>query len=107
MRDNDNQPVRIFVTCEGLWQLDPSQVRDLDTVLIDYLAALWPSRPLRPGTGTLSHLLLHRLRQTLRALAQGIERAPLRVDGAVGVALAETALRLAGTMELVKPQDGQ
>jgi hypothetical protein len=67
----------------------------------------WPSRPLRPGTGTLSHLLLHRLRQTLRALAQGIERAPLRVDGAVGVALAETALRLAGTMELVKPQDGQ
>jgi len=47
------------------------------------------------GTGTLSHLLLHRLRQTLRALAQGIERAPLRVDGAVGVALAETALRLA------------
>jgi alpha/beta hydrolase fold len=43
----------------------------------------------------LSHLLLHRLRQTLRALAQGIERAPLRVDGAVSVALAETALRLA------------
>ena len=43
----------------------------------------------------MSHLLLHRLRQTLRALAQGIERAPLRVDGAVGVALAETALRLA------------
>ena len=47
------------------------------------------------GTETLSHLLLHRLRQTLRALAQGVERAPLGVDGAVGVALAETALRLA------------
>jgi hypothetical protein len=31
MRDSDNQPVRIFVTCEGLWQLDPSQVRDLHT----------------------------------------------------------------------------
>jgi Protein of unknown function (DUF1488) len=31
MRDNDNQGVRIFVTCEGLWQLDPSQVRDLPT----------------------------------------------------------------------------
>src|SRR5271169_2612688 len=47
------------------------------------------------GTETLSHLLLHRLHQTLRALAQGVERAPLRADGAVGVALAETALRLA------------
>ena len=47
------------------------------------------------GTETLSHLLLHRLRQTLRALAQGVERAPLGFDGAVGVALAETALRLA------------
>ena len=33
------------------------------------------------GTETLSHLLLHRLRQTLRALAQGVERAPLRQQG--------------------------
>jgi hypothetical protein len=31
MRDNDHQPVRICVTCEGLWSLDPHQVRDLDT----------------------------------------------------------------------------
>jgi hypothetical protein len=30
MRDNDEQPVRICVTCEGLWALDPSLVRDLD-----------------------------------------------------------------------------
>ena len=63
---------------------------------IGVLLRAWLAEPAAAaGTGTLSHLLLHRLRQTLRALAQGIERAPLRVDGAVGVALAETALRLA------------
>jgi glutaredoxin len=28
-RDNDNQPVRICVTCEGLWALNPSMVRYL------------------------------------------------------------------------------
>lgn len=31
MRDHHNHPVRVFVTCEGLWQLDPSQARDLDS----------------------------------------------------------------------------
>jgi hypothetical protein len=31
MRDHDSRPVRVFVTCEGLWQLDPFQVRDLDS----------------------------------------------------------------------------
>jgi hypothetical protein len=31
MLDGDTQAVRIFVTCEGLWSLDPSQVRDVDT----------------------------------------------------------------------------
>jgi hypothetical protein len=31
MRDDANQPVRIFVTCEGLWQCDPSQARDSAT----------------------------------------------------------------------------
>jgi Protein of unknown function (DUF1488) len=33
MRDNDNQPVRICVTCEGLWALNPSMVRDLGSAL--------------------------------------------------------------------------
>ena len=45
--------------------------------------------------GTLPHLLLHRLRQTLRTLAQSLERAPLQIDRAVGVAFAEAALGLA------------
>src|SRR5580704_8489802 len=53
----------------------------------------------------LSHLLLHRLRQTLRALAQRVERFALRVDGIVGIALAEIARgvahRFAGAAELV------
>jgi hypothetical protein len=31
MRDDDNHPVRVFVTCEGLWQLDPFLLRDLDS----------------------------------------------------------------------------
>jgi hypothetical protein len=31
MRDGDNRPVRVFVTCEGLCQLDPSQPNDLET----------------------------------------------------------------------------
>ena len=55
--------------------------------------------------GTLTHLLLHRLRQALRTLAQCLERAPLRIDRAVGVAFAEAALGLAhgvaGTAEVV------
>jgi hypothetical protein len=38
MRDSDNLPVRIFVTYEGLWQLDPSQVRDLDTAFKRFAA---------------------------------------------------------------------
>ena len=49
--------------------------------------------------------LLHRFGELLRALAQRIERAALRVDRAVGVALAEIAFgfthRLAGVAELV------
>jgi Protein of unknown function (DUF1488) len=31
MLDGDMQAIRIFVTCEGLWSLDPNQVRDVDT----------------------------------------------------------------------------
>ncbi len=52
-------------------------------------------------------MLLHRLREALRALAQRVERAALRIDGAVGVALAEIALGLAhgvaGSAELIQP----
>src|SRR6516225_4807439 len=62
------------------------------------------ARPARPGTA--SHLLLHRLRQALRALAQGIERAALRFHRAVGIAFAEIAdgiaHRLAGAAELIE-----
>ena len=58
------------------------------------------------GTRPLAHLLLHRLRQTLRALAQRVERAALRVDGAVGIALAEFAFGfahgVAGAAELIE-----
>ena len=65
----------------------------------------WPSRP-GCRAGALSELLLHRLRQSLRALAQRVERAALRVDGAVGVAFAEIAFgvahRFAGAAELVQ-----
>src|SRR4029078_4339707 len=49
-------------------------------------------------TRTLAHahaILLHRLRQTLRALAHGFERAPLAVDRPVGVAFGEFAFGLA------------
>src|SRR4029079_5940054 len=57
-------------------------------------------------SGPLPHLLLHRLRQTLRALAQRIERAPLRIDCAVGIALAEAAFGIghgfAGAVEVVR-----
>src|SRR5262249_46083798 len=53
-----------------------------------------------------AHLLLQRLRQALRALAQRLERAALRVDRAVGIALAERAFRLAhrlaGAAELIE-----
>jgi hypothetical protein len=49
---------------------------------------------------SLAHLLLHRLRHALRALAHRLKRAPLRFDRAVGIALAKLALgvahRLAG-----------
>src|SRR4029077_18618384 len=58
----------------------------------------------RPGA--LPHLLLHGLRQRLRALAQGFERAALRIHRAVGVALREIvfglAHRLAGAAELIQ-----
>src|SRR5580658_8160074 len=57
------------------------------------------------AAGVLPHLLLHALRQTLRALAQTIERAALRVDGIVGIALTELAFglahRIAGAAELI------
>src|SRR5579862_4627118 len=57
------------------------------------------------GTLALPHLLLHRLRQRLRPLTQSIERAPLGVDGVVGIAVAKIAFGiahgLAGTAELV------
>ena len=50
-------------------------------------------------------VVLHRLRQALRALAHGVERLALVLDRAVGVALAEFALRLvhglAGVAELI------
>src|SRR5262249_49294757 len=50
-------------------------------------------------------LLLHRLGEILRTAAQRLKRAALRIDRAVGVALAELALRiahrLAGAAELV------
>src|SRR5260370_12134409 len=48
------------------------------------------------GTIALSLIaLLHRLRETLRALAQRIQRAALRIHGAIGVALAELAAGIA------------
>src|SRR5712692_9346731 len=49
----------------------------------------------RVGAGTHHALLLHRLREVLRPAPQRLERAALRVDGAVGVALADLALGLA------------
>src|SRR5438552_2541019 len=54
----------------------------------------------RPAAGTWAHLalplpLLHRLRHALGAAAQGFKRATLGIDGAVGIAVAEPALRLA------------
>jgi hypothetical protein len=49
--------------------------------------------------------LLHGLRHALRAAAQGLERAPLRIDRTVGIAVAELALGvahgLAGAAELI------
>src|SRR5262249_47449127 len=45
------------------------------------------------GPGTYA-LLLHRLRQPSGTLAHGIQRAPLAVDGTVGVTLAELAFGL-------------
>src|ERR1700746_2328555 len=52
------------------------------------------------------HLLLHGLRQALSALAQGIERAALRLHRAVGIALAEitsgVAHGVAGAAELIE-----
>src|SRR6476646_8831831 len=47
------------------------------------------------GAGTHHALLLHRLGKVLGAPAQGFERAALRVDGAVCVALTELALGVA------------
>src|SRR6476646_326294 len=47
------------------------------------------------GAGTHHALLLHRLGKVLCAPAQGFERAALRIDGAVCVALAELALGVA------------
>ena len=38
MRDTDNRPVRIFVMCEGLWRLDPSQVREIATAFKQFYA---------------------------------------------------------------------
>src|SRR5690349_18786338 len=56
-------------------------------------------------THALSHLLLHRLRHALRALAHRLERAALRIHRAVGITLAERALgvahRLAGATERI------
>ena len=57
-------------------------------------------------TGPLPHaLLLHLLRQALRPLAHRLERTALRVDRAVGIALAELTLRvshrLTGAVELI------
>src|SRR5579884_1767329 len=56
-------------------------------------------------TGALPHLLLHGLRQRLRALAQLFERAALGVDRTFGVVVAEIAFGLAhgvaGAAELV------
>src|SRR5262249_37629219 len=57
------------------------------------------------GTGPHHALLLHRLCEILRAAPQRLERAALRVDGAVGIALAELAFGiahgLAGAAELI------
>src|SRR5262245_108670 len=66
-------------------------------------------RPRLAGTAGLAgagpHLLLHHLRQPLRALAHGVERAALGIDGALGIAVAERAFGvahgLAGAAELV------
>src|SRR5262249_37441977 len=55
--------------------------------------------------GTHHALLLHRLRQALRAAPQRLQRPALGVDGAVGITLAELAFRLthglAGAAELI------
>src|ERR1700722_10546543 len=57
------------------------------------------------GALPLPHLLLHGLRQTLRAFAQRIKRAALRLDRAVGIAVAQLGLgvahRFTGLTELV------
>src|ERR1700733_8308011 len=61
--------------------------------------------PVRTRAVTLSHLLLHRLRQPLRTLAQGVERAALRIDRTVGIAIAQLRLGVAhgvvGLSELI------
>src|SRR5262245_26165633 len=67
-------------------------------------------RARRPGAARLAVgagalLLLHHLRQALCALAHGVERAALGIDGAVGIAVAELtfgiAHGLAGAAELI------
>ena len=47
------------------------------------------------GTRPKAHLLLHHLREVLRALAQRFERAALAVDGTVCIAVAERAFGVA------------
>ena len=101
----------------GALHVDLARYLDREVVAI-VMAAQWPAKrvgvligarlakPADPaGPLALPHLLLHRLRQRLRALAQGVERAALRVNGVVGVALAEIACgvahRLAGAAKLI------
>jgi len=74
------------------------------------LASVRIGLAVRPLTDlALSLLLLKLLRQPLRALAHGVERAALPADGVVGVAVAKLALGiahgLAGVAALVHTED--
>ena len=59
------------------------------------LARAWPGAARLARALTLALPLLHLLREVLRAAAQRFERAALRVDRAVGIALAELAFGVA------------
>src|SRR5262249_3755451 len=76
------------------------------TERIGLLVGAWlPHSARLAGSRTHHALLLHLLREVLRPAAQRLERTALRIDGTVGVALAELALRvahgLAGLPELL------
>src|SRR5262249_27866665 len=90
----------------GVVSVNAASVAHLATKRISFGVSAGPGRTAWiAGTHALPHLLLHRLRHALRAFAHGLERATLRIDGAVGITLAERTLRvahcLAGATELI------